>query len=63
MTNYQEDVTITLRQNAEGNRVTWMDANNNLYVTNDGHNELIVKGTKEWFAIMKKYAPRLIPYL
>jgi hypothetical protein len=63
MKNYQEDVTITLWQNEEGNKVTWMDANSNLYVTNDGDNELIERYSKEWYAIMKKYAPLLIKYL
>lgn len=60
MKNFQENVTATLWQNTEGNRIIWIDDNDALHVTNDGQDEMIEEGTKEWYAILKKYAPIFI---
>jgi hypothetical protein len=60
MKNYQENVTATLWENAQGNKIIWIDDNDGVHVTNDGNDELIEEGTKEWYAILKKYAPIFI---
>jgi hypothetical protein len=57
MKNYQEDCTVTIKECYSAGYVIWLDADDEMYFTDESGTEKIEKGTKEHRAICQKYAP------